>query len=556
VASALGLLRALPALLWQASGSDLGGLLADLDALAAVAGGTRVAVAAEAMERGEIAASQSANTRAWVATHAPSLGLGSGAGQVANLVEQTHRKPALAPVREAVISGRLPVPVAQVVLAEFDTLRRQTIPEAHHLVLDGLIRIGYEDGAREVRRLRPALLARYGAPDELDREQDRAARLVALSRPVCTDDGVWQYGFTADAEAKAILEASIGVLSAPWHPDGTPDPRTTAQRRGQALVEVCRRVTAAARAAGVFGGYPSTDAAAAAGDPHQTTGHGSADPSSREGSSAQTEPPPGTHPGSTRAPTRASDRVASNEGLRGEVLQPPSGPASDCATRGVASAGDPRRTGSPRRGSLGSHPSGSHPPGRVPPGSDPPGRNDADGFDPAALQAALAGMGAGGAKATLMLTMPLRELTERIGAAAVLGTTEGDTLLAPETARRIACDAAIIPVVLGSHSEVLDLGRTERLFSPAQARAVLLRDRHCTFPGCDIPAFWTQLHHVTHWADGGATDTRNAALLCTRHHTIVHRDRLTATITPTTVTWDTVPRSYDRFLQTRQTPAA
>ena len=164
------------------------------------------------------------------------------------------------------------------------------------------------------------------------------------------------------------------------------------------------------------------------------------------------------------------------------------------------------------------------------------------------MQAALAGMGAGGAKATLMVTMNLTELTERVGAATVVGTTEDGTLLAPETARRIACDAGIIPVVLGSHGEVLDLGRTERLFSPAQARAVLLRDRHCSFPACDIPAFWTQLHHVRHWADGGATDLRNATLLCTRHHTIVHRDRLTATVTPTGVRWDTTPGSYDRAL--------
>lgn len=101
----------------------------------------------------------------------------------------------------------------------------------------------------------------------------------------------------------------------------------------------------------------------------------------------------------------------------------------------------------------------------------------------------LGGDGRGGAKATVMLTMHLSDLRERIGAASVLGTTEQGTLLAPDTARRIACDAGIIPVVLGRAGEVLDLGRTERLFTPAQARAVLLRDRQCSFPSCDIPAF-------------------------------------------------------------------
>jgi hypothetical protein len=85
---------------------------------------------------------------------------------------------------------------------------------------------------------------------------------------------------------------------------------------------------------------------------------------------------------------------------------------------------------------------------------------------------------------------------------------------------------------------------------------VLLRDRHCSFPGCDIPGFWTQLHHVRHWLDGGATDVQNAALLCGRHHTIVHRDRLTAAVTPTGVTWDTGYGSYDRAQPSARDPAA
>ncbi len=95
---------------------------------------------------------------------------------------------------------------------------------------------------------------------------------------------------------------------------------------------------------------------------------------------------------------------------------------------------------------------------------------------------------------------------------------------------------------------MLDVGRAERLFTPAQARVVLLRDRDCSFPGCDTPGFWCHLHHVAHWLDGGMTDIGNAAMLCGRHHTIVHRDRLTATVTPTGVEWDTTPGSYDRAL--------
>ena len=119
-------------------------------------------------------------------------------------------------------------------------------------------------------------------------------------------------------------------------------------------------------------------------------------------------------------------------------------------------------------------------------------------------------------------------------------------MLGPETVRKLACDGAVVPAVLGADGEVLHLGRRRRLFTSAQVRALWLRDRHCTFPGCTIPATWADAHHLRHWVDGGPTDLTNAALLCGRHHTIVHRDRLTATLTPAGVEWDRTPGSYDR----------
>ena len=115
---------------------------------------------------------------------------------------------------------------------------------------------------------------------------------------------------------------------------------------------------------------------------------------------------------------------------------------------------------------------------------------------------------------------------------------------APDTIRKIACDAAVIPTVLGGQREVLDHGRERRLFTTAQIRALWLRDTHCTFPHCDAPATWCDAHHITPWIDGGATDLRNAALLCPHHHTIVHRDHLTATLTPHGLSWDQRPNSY------------
>ena len=92
-----------------------------------------------------------------------------------------------------------------------------------------------------------------------------------------------------------------------------------------------------------------------------------------------------------------------------------------------------------------------------------------------------------------------------------------------EQARRLACQANIIPVVLGGKGEILDLGRTRRLFSPAQRKAMELRDRHCTAHGCDIPAAWCEAHHFKRpWSQGGKTDLADGKLLCPFHHHRAH----------------------------------
>jgi hypothetical protein len=91
-----------------------------------------------------------------------------------------------------------------------------------------------------------------------------------------------------------------------------------------------------------------------------------------------------------------------------------------------------------------------------------------------------------------------------------------------ETVRRLACDASITRVVLSGRSEPLDVGRKTSVISPAMRRAVIVRDRHCRFPGCDRPQTWCDAHHVQHWADGGTTALANLLLLCRRHHRMVH----------------------------------
>jgi hypothetical protein len=157
-------------------------------------------------------------------------------------------------------------------------------------------------------------------------------------------------------------------------------------------------------------------------------------------------------------------------------------------------------------------------------------------------------------KAELFVTVTLEDLVARANAATVFASGEAGTLLGPETARRVACDAGVVPVVLGKDGQILDLGRRFRLFTSAQLRALWLRDGGCTFPGCTVPASWCDGHHLRHWADGGATDLGNAALLCGRHHTIVHRKGYHAELVDGRVRWDLTPGAYDHWLADR--PAA
>jgi hypothetical protein len=137
-------------------------------------------------------------------------------------------------------------------------------------------------------------------------------------------------------------------------------------------------------------------------------------------------------------------------------------------------------------------------------------------------------------RTTLVVTMSLDALMDDLRGVGLLDT---DAALSPGAVRRLACEAGIVPMVLGGPSEVLDLGYTRRLFSPAQRRALAVRDGGCSYPGCTVPPMWCEAHHVTHWLHGGPTDVCNGALLCGRHHTVVHRRGLTATVSPTGVTW-------------------
>lgn len=130
--------------------------------------------------------------------------------------------------------------------------------------------------------------------------------------------------------------------------------------------------------------------------------------------------------------------------------------------------------------------------------------------------------GHGEIKPHITVTIDLEDLKGATDARGDL--VHGDTLSAAAV-RQLACDAGIIPLVLGSNSEPLDVGAEHRFVTRAIRQALNARDKGCI--ACGAPPAMSEAHHITHWADGGPTSLENLALLCKRDHINVHRGHLT-----------------------------
>jgi hypothetical protein len=441
--------------LWRLTGDELAAVMTEVEDLRRASEAMEVAVAREALSRGETGPSApaplaKAGVTGWIAHRFDQCSVGGPPepGHVSTLAAVATELGSASDGREvlaeAVTSGVVSPRAARLCLSEVDRLRDLLADGAAPAVWNAYASLAATQPLRVVGRLREAMLARYGHDDKLARDHGNAARHLGLSA-ARRDGALRKYQLVLDAERAAQLEAAVGALSAPVpEPDGSPDHRSSMLRRAEALMAIVARGGAAAS--------------------------------------------------------------------------------------------------------------------KVP----------------------------GPTKAAIFLTIDLADLLLDRGGGAVVGSVEDGTILPVGTVRRLACDAWLAPTLVatrcdetgepvadpdpdpdpdrawrppttpGEHGSILDVGRAERLFTLHQKRGLMIRDRHCTFPGCTTPATWTDAHHLRHWLDGGRTDLSNGALLCGRHHTLVHRLRLAGRITAAgVVEWDLTPDSYDRLLlEADQSPPA
>jgi hypothetical protein len=144
----------------------------------------------------------------------------------------------------------------------------------------------------------------------------------------------------------------------------------------------------------------------------------------------------------------------------------------------------------------------------------------------------------GGERAVATVTVSLTDLQRRTGTI----TPDGHHPMTVSQLRRLCCDAKVLPAVPNGAGEVLDLGRAVRTATPAQRRALAVRDKGCTAPWCTKGPKWTTPHHIEFWtnphgAPGGRTDIGNLALMCETDHHVVHHEGWDIQLRNGTVEW-------------------
>jgi len=126
----------------------------------------------------------------------------------------------------------------------------------------------------------------------------------------------------------------------------------------------------------------------------------------------------------------------------------------------------------------------------------------------------------GGLKSQLYLSTTQAEIDRTDGTATVLTPYSGKVPLA--LFAEDLCNTETTTLLRGSNGSILDVGRTQRLFTPAQRKILVARDMGCAYPDCMAPPQWTEAHHIRPWKDGGPTSIANGVLCCSLHHHYLH----------------------------------
>ena len=414
--------------------------------------------------------------------------------------------------------------------------------------------------ARTGRELVTRLAARVPSADdpaeaaavaaEHERAQAEAAlrqherrRLDLLTAP----DGLVHGTFVLEPVTAAALRAVLDSLSArrPVGDDGVRDERTATQRRADALAQACQLLLDSDCMPERRGSGPhvtltfSWDTLTALHGTHPlTAGRAPAGAASPPQAPLSTGAPPPLPPfiSASATPSTASPPMASS-------------PASPPSTS----------------------PPSTSPPSTSPPSTSPPSTSPPSPAPPLASPAPVSLPATSNSPADDSLNEPAASArrcdsaTEAPHAGPELGPLgrarlDDGTPLSPGEARRLLCDARVIPAVLGTDSQPLDLGRAARLATPAQHRALALRDEGCVRPGCSAPAQNCTPHHNRHWVDGGETNLHNLALLCEPCHRMVHlqgwqvrlgADQIAELVPPALIDPDRRPRRHARFAARR-----
>ena len=119
----------------------------------------------------------------------------------------------------------------------------------------------------------------------------------------------------------------------------------------------------------------------------------------------------------------------------------------------------------------------------------------------------------------MQVTSSIETLLDLTGAPGA--ETEFSLPISAKTVERWACDCSLTRVLM-QDSVVIDVGRAERTIKGPKRRALVARDQHCRWPGCERPASWCDGHHIVYWMHGGGDELENLVLLCARHHRKVH----------------------------------